>query len=439
MKHNSILLQMNAESEKVAFSLVRQSKRSFILRMGAGLLAVLAGTVSVVSAQTEPNLQVEAESVARSGSILTSSDNYLTGMPVVHRQTEKLAQVSPNPQSNQVPNPSTVQLGPVKTTDYAAPMFPSSDSQARIELPGIPSSAPVPAPIESTPVPYVAPTNAAIPTETLEAAQERAVSMSRKLQASGYKTDSARQKIAAARGVGLPKLANTTVAMALNEEPVVTSEADLSQLIHGLPPIQVNTPVAEKEFAASVTSVTIPLYLGGRVRAMVDSATALTSALQSGQQIDELDLRLKVAETYFMVLRVRSLLQIAQEAERTAAAHLKDAKRYFETGLVTKNVLLAADVAYSNTRQDVVKANNAVQLVQAAYNRLLWRNLQDPVSLADMDIPVLSGPLEPLTGMAVRCRPELAALAAESQALAAQGRVQQANVLPQVALVGQVS
>lgn len=421
-----------------------------LLKRGACTLVLFAGIVSMGWGQTirtdfpvsdrsatqRNDSATRTESAVRSGSVLTSSADYLTGLPAVPRQVERIAQIAPN--RPLLPKTESSQSSPAPQEKMSPPIPEVSNrpQPSESQRPTFSSALPVPQVIESSHIPYVVPNEGAMGTESLEAAQERAVSMSRQLQAGNFKTESARQKIEAARGVGLPKLANTTVAMALNEEPVVTSEADLSRIMPTLGPLQVNTPVAEKEFTASVTSVTIPLYLGGRVRAMIDSATALTSALQSGEQIDELDLRLKVAETYFLVLRVRSLLQIAQEAEKTAAAHLRDANRYYETGVFTKNVVLAAEVAHSNAQQDVIKVSNAVNLAQAAYNRLLWRNLHAPVSVMDLEIPPTSGPLEPLTGMALRCRPELAALAAQSQAHMAQGRVQMANVRPQVALVG---
>ncbi|MDD3587267.1 MAG: hypothetical protein PHQ75_08785, partial [Thermoguttaceae bacterium] len=199
--------------------LLGRSKRNCLLRIGAGLLISFAGTVSMVQGQTESNVQ--AESVGRSGSILTSTDHYLTGLPVVHRQPEKIAQITPPPQRTQVPNAAAIPLGPVEKPQQAVSVASSGQAGTSKLLPNLTSAVPVPPSLESTSIPYVAPNNASIPAETLEAAQERAVSMSRKLQASAFKTDSAREKIAAARGIGLPKVANTTVAMALNEEPVI--------------------------------------------------------------------------------------------------------------------------------------------------------------------------------------------------------------------------
>ena len=133
-------------------------------------------------------------------------------------------------------------------------------------------------------------------------------------------------------------------------------------------------------------------------------------------------------------MRIRCLYQVALEAEQTIAAHEKDARRLLDNGIVTKNVLLAAEVAHANAKQDLIKAENAVNLSQAAYNRLLWRSFDTPVKIVDVDIPPLSGDVDadenrrgPTSGTG---RPRT-----KSRALSRQSRVYRAGRLPQVAAI----
>ena len=276
------------------------------------------------------------------------------------------------------------------------------------------------------------PTANAAPGETLEEAWTIALSNSRQLQARRFETNSATYKIEAAKGLRRPKVANSTALTSLDKQPMFHTDLDLGPFGS----LGLDMPMMDKDFMSSVTSVTVPLYLGGRVHAMIQSASSLATALESGEKIEELDLKYKVAETYFLVLRVQQLLKVAQEAETTTASHEKDAQRLLSNGIVTKNVLLAAQVAHAEARQNVIKANNSLKLSEAAYNRLLWRSLDAPVLLQETDIPPVSTDLESLTATALRLRPELRALAAKSQALAAQSKVHRAARLPQVAIVG---
>ncbi len=272
--------------------------------------------------------------------------------------------------------------------------------------------------------------------ETLEEAWNAALSVSRSLSAKDYERLGAEATVNAARGVGMPKISNVTGVHALSDEPAIKTEAPLSRLSPMFPNLTLESPVCDTEFATTTTALTIPIFMGGRVQSMIEAAQAASCAIGAGRQIQEKDLKYEVAQTYFLVLRVRHLYEVAVEAEKTIAEHEKDAQRLLDNGIVTKNVILAAQVAHANAKQDLIKAQNAVTISQAAYNRLLWRPLDTPVNLADVDIPPLSGDLDALTQTAVSHRPELSALTYKSQALSAKSRVYQADRLPQVAAIG---
>ena len=272
--------------------------------------------------------------------------------------------------------------------------------------------------------------------ETLEEAWTVALAASRSLSAQDYQRLGAEATVDAARAAGLPKLTNVTGVHTMSEELAIKTDVPMSQLIPTLPDISLQTPINDKDFATASTAVTIPIYMGGRVLNMIEAAEAASCALGAGRQISEQDLKYEVAKTYFLVLRIRHLYAVAADAEQTVSEHVKDAQRLFDNGIVTKNVLLAAEVAHANAKQDLIKAENAVNLSQAAYNRLLWRPLDTAVEIADVDIPPLSGDLESLTSQAVSRRPELAALSHKSRALAAKSRVYRADRLPQVAAIG---
>ena len=271
--------------------------------------------------------------------------------------------------------------------------------------------------------------------ETLEDAWNIALEASRTLQAKDYDYNKATSDVRAAVGVGLPKISNTSGRHSLSEDLAIESTVTLPPAFGGFS-LPVETEVCDRDFTTSITALTIPVYMGGRVRGMIEGANAAASAIAAGKQISRLDLKYEVAQTYFLVFRVRKLLEVATEAERTIAAHEKNARRLLENGLVTRNVVLAAQVALADAQQDVLKAQNALSLSEAAYNRLLWRPLDTPVNITDIPIPELSGDLDALTTAALHDRPELTALSHQSRALAAQAKVHRADRLPQVAVVG---
>lgn len=289
--------------------------------------------------------------------------------------------------------------------------------------------------------------------ETLNEAMELAVSASRSQRALALKTGAARSATDAARSLRNPKITNATAYVGMLNQPEVRSEVDLSGLVADLPPsvapifaglpstVDATTLVSDKNFVATTTAATLPVYLGGRVQALTRSADALARAASAGEDVGEQNVRWETAEAYFLVLRARKLRDVAAEATRSADAHLTDARRMFAVGAITKNVVLAADVALAEARQTELRVANAQLLAEAAFNRLLWRPLDAPVRIADVDCAAVAplGDFEAAVARAVRNRGELRAISEQSRAMREQENVARADVLPQVALVGAYS
>ncbi len=351
---------------------------------------------------------------------------------------------------------------------YNAPIFIPKDARNAVQYPApqistsvLPEYAPVGAryaqqAATTQNVAQSAPANNATSgrLETLEEAMRVALAESRTQRALALKNGASRANVQAARSLKNPKITNTTSYIGMLNQPATYSDVDLSSVASGiatampsLAPIlsqfptqlQVETPLCDKNFVTTVTAVTLPVYLGGRVAALTRAAEAMANATQAGEEVGEQTVKFQVVEAYFLVLRTRQLRAVATEAVQTADSHYADAERMLKVGLVTKNVLLAAQVAASEARQVELKVANAQELAEAAYNRLLWRPLDAPVAIADVDLQAPVGDLENLTAEAIRKRGELQVLAAESRALQEQEKVARADVLPQVALVGAYS
>ncbi len=306
------------------------------------------------------------------------------------------------------------------------------------------------------------PTSALFPTslqtqkgqaETLAEATRIALAESRTQRALALKNGASRSTIEAARSLRNPKITNVTSYVGMLNQPSNVREIDLSNipgassLISGIASsiphfptqYQIETPLCDKDFVTTVTSVTLPIYLGGRVNALTREAEAMAQATQAGVDVGEQAVKFQVSEAYFLVLRSRQLRKVAVEAVQTAEEHYSDSERMREVGLLTRNVVLAAQVALSEARQIELKVTNAQELAEAAYNRLLWRPLDTPVIIADVELGEPLGDLDALTTQAVQTRAELRVLAAESRALREQERAVRADVLPQVAVVGAYS
>lgn len=277
--------------------------------------------------------------------------------------------------------------------------------------------------------------NSSIYAENIEQAWSVAVRESRELSAMQYKTQAAQAMGSAASAARLPSVTNVTAFTALSQQPEFKVD------IPPIPPIlpfgtTVNTPLLDQSFTVSTTYITIPIYLGGKITSLIEQADAKSRAAQSGERVTLQQLKLNVAESYLLVLRLQGLTEVLEEAEKSVLSHLKDVENLLKNGLATKNALLSAQVAYAEISQSLLQARNALDVASAAYNRFLWRPLDTAVELDLVNIPSLSGDLEHLTQLALSMRPELSVISAESQATEAKSREIRADRMPQVAAIG---
>jgi outer membrane protein len=145
---------------------------------------------------------------------------------------------------------------------------------------------------------------------------------------------------------------------------------------------------------------------------------------------------MQVAEAYIAVLRAESTLQLMQSHVDSLKAHVEDVNNLFEQGMVARNDVLAANVELVNAQQQVVQADNRLDIAKASYNRLLDRNLADEVKLVKQFPEMPKEDLKELSNNASRQRSELAVLTQQIEALEQQAQSVKAGVLPQVAING---
>jgi outer membrane protein TolC len=150
-------------------------------------------------------------------------------------------------------------------------------------------------------------------------------------------------------------------------------------------------------------------------------------------------LKLEVAEAYVTVLRARRMLEAASSSVESLTAHVSDVQHLVDRELVPRSDLLAARVALADAEQTNVRAANAVEISQAAYNRRLGEPLTRAPQLDDKvssDAALAATPVETLVQRAIDARSELKALAAQVAAFDSQSRAESGKRLPQLALTG---
>jgi len=267
--------------------------------------------------------------------------------------------------------------------------------------------------------------------ETLQDAWTRAAQQDRGLAAVRSQAEAAQLDASAARAERWPTLAVGGSYTWLDESPAF----DFS--FTGLPIIA--PPLfGGDDFAMGSATLSVPLFTGGRISSSIAAAEARGRGAGAQVQGAEQDVKLAVAEAYVDVLRARKALAVAESNVRTLEALVGDIGAMYERELVPKNDLLAVQVALADARQNRLRAANAAEIAQAAYNRRLGEPL-DRVAELEEALPApeaLPADLEPLVQQALEQRTELAALGEQAKAYGQLARVERARLLPQVSLSG---
>ena len=263
--------------------------------------------------------------------------------------------------------------------------------------------------------------------ETLEDAWNSAIDNNHQIKSAKADTSASEQQLHSAKGQRLPSFNVSSGYTQFSETPTVKTQIAGQTAQFGM-------SQAGSVKAQAIASV--PIFTSGRISHSIDAAEASLQAVQSNEITSVLNIKMQVAEAYITVLRMESALQVAQSHADTLEQHMKDVKNLFNQGIVARNDLLAANVELVNAQQRVVQANNQLDIARAHYNQLLDRKLADAVNLAHQFPGIPQGTLSDLSSNALKQRPELAALAQQSESLEQQAQSVKADLLPQVAVNG---
>lgn len=293
-------------------------------------------------------------------------------------------------------------------------------------LPG-PNAAPLPPglPVDFAPVAVQPP--AVAQAESLETAWTVALSTDQGIAASRFNVSAAESGWNAARAERMPSLTAGAEYYAFSQSAEIVSTTPLGTLA---------IPIANRDAGSGHALVTQPIYTSGRISSGIDAAQANVVAQEAEHSRTVLDVKMNVAEIFVKVLLASRVLEVAESKVVSLTSHDQDVSALYDKGVVSKNDLLASQVALADAQQKALDAHADLEVAQAAYNRALGRDLSQPVFLADVQDREMVPALDELTQAALSQRPELTALSAEARALQDAAASLRGKNGPQVGVTG---
>lgn len=143
------------------------------------------------------------------------------------------------------------------------------------------------------------------------------------------------------------------------------------------------TSGSEDEYAWT-TSVTQPLFTGFALTNQYALTQTNVALARLDLQLVRQDIILTAKETFFSLLKAQKLLDIAEATVKQIDAQKKVAQDFYEVGMSPLNDLLQAQVELANAKQDLIRAQNDVDIAQSNFNLVLRQPLPTVTTIEDI-------------------------------------------------------
>jgi len=115
------------------------------------------------------------------------------------------------------------------------------------------------------------------------------------------------------------------------------------------------------------------LWQGGRNYSMINSARSRKNASREDYNYSKDIMIAKVIRAYYNLFRSKMLLDVQKDGKQQAKKNLDRSKAFLDVGSATRVDMLKAQVRYSNTKLDVIKARNVKEMAREELRTLMNR------------------------------------------------------------------
>lgn len=198
----------------------------------------------------------------------------------------------------------------------------------------------------------------------------------------------------------LPKFSTSYSYTRLNEAPSSTVS------IPGLTPFTMVSGTQDNYTWAFEAKQ--PLFAGGGIVANYQASRlgADIAAADETAVVQNTILDVKVA--YFTILKTEKFLDVAKQSIEQLEAHRNMAQDFFNVGVIPRNDLLRAEVELAHSRQNLLRAENSVDMAKAKFNTVLRRDVNIPTEVEDiLQLKPFTKSLSECQNLAMENRPEI--------------------------------
>lgn len=183
-------------------------------------------------------------------------------------------------------------------------------------------------------------------------------------------------------------------------------------------------------------SVVQPIYTGGVLRSQLGVAQALDVRSQANLEETRQLVIFETTGAYLQALKAKELVELAQEAHRSAQEHLQTTKKMLDVGLRARNEVLRFEVALATAENNLVVAENNLELMKASLNKVMGVDLEREAALVPVDDFSWEAPrtLQEQTEIALRRHPGLQVMKSNVSVQQASVGIARSGFMPKVSL-----
>jgi outer membrane protein len=213
---------------------------------------------------------------------------------------------------------------------------------------------------------------------TLQEAIDLGIANSKNLKLSQNKIDEAVARLAVVKDNVLP---SASASFLYNHAEIPTNTLKIG----GGNPI--NLPSRADAFVGTAAIQEV-IYAGGKYKYAQESTKLLTDVARLDADKNKEEISYAIINTYFTLFKVMQSKKVVAQNLESIASQLKQAQRFFEQGIVTKNDVLRFQLQQANVSLTDLEIENNRKIINYNLDILLGLPEDTAIAIAESDLPL---------------------------------------------------
>jgi len=206
----------------------------------------------------------------------------------------------------------------------------------------------------------------------------------------------------------------------------------------GVPPGQIiDVLINPEEEYNFVTSFRQPIFTGFALINQYKIASLGLDVAEISEKLTRQDVILDAKNAYYSILKAQKLVDVAKDTVKQITAQKEVAENMYQVGMSPLNDLLQSQVQLANAQQQLITAQNNLEVAKSQFNTLLRRSVNEPVAVTDiLNYTPFDHDIDYCLAQAEKNRLEIELADLEVEIAERDYKLSQRNYYPSVSVVG---